>query len=65
MILTWRLHSCHRITYSIVGIVGGSIVAVQLLTVIIGGVHANSAKKTKENDIEMPLTVFAVAFDDV
>ncbi|KAK8825821.1 hypothetical protein WA577_000990 [Blastocystis sp. JDR] len=41
---------------AIVGIVGGSIVAVQLLTVIIGGVHANSAKKTKENDIEMPLT---------
>lgn len=38
--------------------------AVQLLTVIIGGVHANSNKKTKENDIEIPLTVFAVAFDD-
>ena len=47
------------------GIVGGSIVAVQLLTVIIGGVHANSAKKTKENDIEMPLTVFAIVFDYV
>lgn len=34
--------------------------AVQFLTVIIGGVHANSSKKARDNDIEMPLTVLAV-----
>lgn len=36
---------------------GGSIIAVQVLVVIIGGIHADSSKKTKENDVEIPLTV--------
>ena len=42
---------------SIIGIVGGSIIAVQVLVVIIGGIHADNSKKTKENDVEIPLTV--------
>ena len=33
---------------------GGSIIAVQVLVVII---HADNSKKTKENDVEIPLTV--------
>ena len=40
----------------IIGIVGGSIIAVQVLVVIIGGIHADNNKKTKENDVEIPLT---------
>lgn len=36
---------------------GGSIIAVQVLVVIIGGIHADNNKKTKENDVEIPLTV--------
>lgn len=36
---------------------GGSIIAVQVLVVIIGGIQANNSKKAKENDVEIPLTV--------
>lgn len=55
--LIWGRGRWGVVRSSIIGIVGGSIIAVQVLVVIIGGIHADNSKKTKENDVEIPLTV--------
>lgn len=55
--LIWGRGRWGVVRSSIIGIVGGSIIAVQVLVVIIGGIHADNNKKAKENDVEIPLTV--------
>ena len=55
--LIWGRGRWGVVRSSIIGIVGGSIIAVQVLVVIIGGIHEDNSKKTKENDVEIPLTV--------
>lgn len=55
--LIWGRGRWGVVRSSIIGIVGGSIIAVQVLVVIIGGIRADNSKKTKENDVEIPLTV--------
>ena len=55
--LIWGRGRWGVVRSSIIGIVGGSIIAVQVLMVIIGGIHADNNKKAKENDVEIPLTV--------